>query len=80
MPNPPTQDMTGKRFGRLVVTHRPAPPKHRDANGRTMWACECDCGSTLRVARVALLNGDTRSCGCLRQELCATLGKKKGGK
>ncbi len=52
-------DLTGQRFGKLVVIDR-APSSRRRAN----WNCLCDCGAT-RVARTANLRSSrTRSCGC----------------
>lgn len=56
-------DLTGNRFGRLVVDSE--APK----NGiRVMWNCICDCGNSTVVSTRDLRHGDTRSCGCLQQE------------
>lgn len=59
------QDLTGQRFGRLIVL---AQADH--VHGRTAWLCRCDC-STKTFVRTAheLKSGDTRSCGCLRKEI-----------
>lgn len=54
-------DLTGKRFGRLTVVEE-APSK----NGRAMWRCVCDCGNEKVVGRQNLMDGMTKSCGCLR--------------
>lgn len=57
-------DLTGQRFGWLVVIERaPGVPK---SNGkfRTMWRCVCDCGNTTIVSASHLKNGHTTSCGC----------------
>lgn len=54
-------EMTGRRFGRLVVLRR-GPT----ATGGAHWICECDCGCTTRVGGLHLRSGKTRSCGCLR--------------
>jgi hypothetical protein len=56
-------DLTGRRFGRLVVIGR-AANKGRDA----AWACNCDCGASLAVRGQALRTSNTRSCGCLHRE------------
>lgn len=32
------------------------------------WLCQCDCGTKKRVLKYSLKAGDTRSCGCLREE------------
>lgn len=35
----------------------------------TYWKCLCVCGRELLVSREHLLDGHTRSCGCLRKEI-----------
>jgi hypothetical protein len=60
-----TIDLTGQRFGRLVVLHR-APCK---TPGRARWAVLCDCGTQKAVNGKELRNGDTSSCGCLHREM-----------
>lgn len=56
-------DLTGQRFGRLVVLHRGPNGPH----GST-WHCRCDCGQLTNVANESLRSGNTRSCGCLHAE------------
>jgi len=58
-------DLTGKRFGRLVVVSR---AKNSNA-GRTRWHCVCDCGVEKEVDGVHLVSGATTSCGCLGKEI-----------
>lgn len=62
------QDLTGQRFGRLVVLKR--APTHEDPSGRkrTYWTCQCDCGNIKDIAATSLKNGATQSCGCLQKE------------
>lgn len=57
-------DLTGQRFGRLVVLERTKKTSKRG----TVWKCQCDCGNVVDVNRGELVHGDTRSCGCLRKE------------
>ena len=52
-------DLTGKRFGRLVVTAYA---------GNLNWFCACDCGARAVVKGVHLREGCTKSCGCLKRE------------
>lgn len=54
-------DLTGKRYGRLVVLAR---AENRGKN--VAWECLCDCGKTVIVVGNYLKNGDTRSCGCIK--------------
>jgi hypothetical protein len=69
-----TIDLTGLRFGRLLV----------DSVGdrvdkKVRWRCVCDCGLIKVVRGACLRSGKTRSCGCLAMELkTARIGKRKG--
>ena len=53
-------EITGRRFGRLVVEQRHGSNKH----GQALWVCRCRCGGLVRVASYRLRYGRTRSCGC----------------
>jgi hypothetical protein len=57
-------DMTNRRYGRLTVIAL----HHRDAR-KAYWECKCDCGKTTIVRNCALTSGNTKSCGCLNDEL-----------
>lgn len=61
------KDLTGKRFGRLVVTRLEGRREDRH-NRPLMWACKCDCGNTSTVVASDLSGGKIKSCGCLGQE------------
>lgn len=61
---PPRIDLTGQRFGRLVVISEAG----RSNDGQTLWHCLCDCGKETTVQGRHLREGNTRSCGCLMQE------------
>lgn len=63
-------DITGKRFGRLVVIERAANTK----KGSAKWLCLCDCGKETIVRTSSLNNGGTKSCGCLQREHMTALG------
>lgn len=58
-----TIDLTGKRFGRLLVLGRDET-KAKDGHGR--WMCQCDCGNTVSVRSNNLASGHTKSCGCYK--------------
>jgi hypothetical protein len=72
-------DLTGRRFGRLIVLRK---SKKRKV-GRVSWICKCRCGEQISVRSYSLLNKDTRSCGCLRSDICIPiirrLAKKQTG-
>lgn len=54
----------GQRFGRLVVLD----PVGNNEKGSYVYRCKCDCGNTCDVSAENLINGDTKSCGCLQKE------------
>lgn len=65
-------DLMHKRFGRLFVRARLL---ERDSRKRVIWLCLCDCGQLTKVATAQLMNGNTRSCGCLSRETVILNGK-----
>lgn len=71
------EDLTGQRFGRLVVREQ-GPPKMygKSMNKRTTWICDCDCGGEVTVLATSLKNGMTKSCGCLFKEIMSKPRKK----
>lgn len=70
-------DLTGQRFGRLVVEAR-APNEGRGS----AWACLCDCGKSSVVRSASLRGGLTASCGCLgierRAAACKASNRRHG--
>jgi len=52
-------DMTGRRYGKLVALHR---------DGLKKWVFQCDCGQEKSILGYSVRSGETRSCGCLRNE------------
>ena len=65
-------DLTGQRFGRLVVIE-----KTDQRSGRhIIWKCKCDCGKETFINSGNLRRGNTTSCGCLQKERVTTHGKR----
>lgn len=61
MPKNNFVDLTGKRFGMLVVVSVSKQPRNTPA---VLWDCACECGGTV-VRQSAELNlGVRASCGC----------------
>lgn len=62
----PIRDLTGQRFGKLLVIG------FRGMFGcprkRAVWTCKCDCGRNHLVRSGPLLSGSATSCGCIRAE------------
>ena len=68
------KDITGQRFGRLVVTGI----YKRATHGKPItWNCICDCGKEYQVLGTRLRKGTTQSCGCLQRELSAERAKAR---
>lgn len=63
-------DLTGQRFGRLVVLEYAEEEKQVFYNGnhRNTWKCQCDCGNIHYATTENLRRGDTPSCGCITKE------------
>lgn len=61
-------DLTGKRFGRLVVLGRCPVLTYESGATKTKWRCQCDCGKEIEAFRTGLISGRTKSCGCYRSE------------
>lgn len=73
----PVTDLTGQRFGRLVVVGRADPPLNKWRYA--MWHCRCDCGRETDVSGHNLRRWLTTSCGCLRREHAADAHRTHGG-
>lgn len=69
-------DLTGQKFGRLIVVRRVDNNKW----GHYQWLCECDCGKKkIIVTGSDLKRGHTQSCGCLQKEKVTKHGHAKRG-
>ena len=58
------KDLTGLRFGRLIVADKLGPNKRQ----LMTWRCVCDCGGETVAVTGNLNSGNTTSCGCIRLE------------
>lgn len=59
-----TDDITGRRFGRLVAA------AFVERRGKyPYWRLTCDCGGEKVAAFHNLVSGGVKSCGCLRREI-----------
>lgn len=67
-------DLTGQKFGRLIVVERAGSLKY----GRMVpaWRCECDCGRREVLAQPQLLSKGWRECSLCRRPDCIACGKK----
>lgn len=61
------KDISGQRFGRLLVLERAGV----DSGRSVLWACLCECGTKTVIRGKSLRAGSSQSCGCLRKERAA---------
>lgn len=59
-------DLTGKRFGKLVVIERDVARVGK----QPYWFCLCECGNRKSIPGSHLRGGTTKTCGCSHRELC----------
>ncbi len=61
---PALRNLSNQTFGRLNVISRSGS----DPKGKATWVCLCECGTEKIVTGQTLLDGSTKSCGCLNAE------------
>lgn len=69
------KDITGKKFGRLTAIN----PVRKEKYG-IIWNCQCECGNFKEVLYTHLIDGGTRSCGCLLKEISIKNGEETASK
>ena len=60
----PLKDLTGQRFGRLVVESLAS----EKGKAGYRWNCKCDCGKATVRLGASLKSGQSKSCGCIPAE------------
>jgi hypothetical protein len=68
-------DLSGRRFGRILVVERVGKNKY----GAIIWRCQCDCGGDYYPVSSQLLSGSAVSCGCFQKEYIAKRNTTHGG-
>lgn len=61
-------DLTGKRFGRLIVLSKSSRMGNRN---EVMWDCICDCGNRTTILGRSIREYRTISCGCYHSDVVA---------
>lgn len=61
-------DLTGQRFGMLVVIRKGNGRFTKGGNYKATWICRCDCGNECEDDGEHLRTGHTTSCGCIKHE------------
>lgn len=78
------KDLTGERFGHLVVISRCEEDYECMCHGKIVkepkWLCKCNCGNSKVVINHNLTNGHCTSCGCMNTNKFKDITGKKFGK
>lgn len=75
-------DISGAQFGKLKAVRRDADRRTKGGNVLFRWVCLCSCGKEKTVLQSSLIQGKTKSCGCLLMEAAREKGlrnRKHGG-
>lgn len=85
------EDLTGRRFGKLVVVEQAEDYVSPKGQHQAQWHCKCDCGTLIDALGQHLLSDKKTSCGCdtllrkrdtyfkkLKKELHDSIGKQFG--
>lgn len=72
-------DLTGMRFGMLVVINRASDYVSKNGNKAPRWNCVCDCGNKTTVLATRLICGRTTSCGCYKIQRIKETNTTHGG-
>lgn len=68
------KDLINKKFNKLVVLEKYGTNKYN----KQLWKCKCDCGKEIIIDTSSLTTGNTKSCGCYKNELIKNLNYKHG--
>lgn len=73
------EDLTGRKFGRLTVLKRIEDRISPSGRAVPQWLCECNCEEHTKkiVEHRALIEGNCKSCGCIRKEVQVNQKKRK---
>ena len=74
------KDRTNERYGRLLVISRASDYVAPNGKKHVMWKCVCDCGNETVVDVCQLVQGHTKSCGCIANENARTFNFVHGGR
>lgn len=64
------KDLSGQKFGRLIVNKFVGENIHGDS----LFDCLCECGTKRTVLGYLLRNGNTKSCGCYNKDIITSHG------
>ena len=71
-------DITGKKFGKLTAIRLDHKGKNKSLQSVQYWLFKCDCGKEKIIKKQNVLNGNTKSCGCIHRDSLIKRNKKHG--
>lgn len=71
------KDLTGQKFGRLMVLYENKDDPRKEKFKNTIWHCLCECGNECDVSSCHLVAGQVQSCGCLQKERASEVSTKE---
>lgn len=75
-------DLIGQTFGRLTIISleysKQRYKKGKKSGFEHYYLCKCECGNNIVTSKRSLLQGSTKSCGCLQKENTSNVNKKHG--
>ncbi len=66
------RDISGQKFGRLTALRWVG----KNQSGHSLWECQCECGKLKSIAVSNMTKGMTKSCGCWKAEMIASVGRR----
>lgn len=63
------ESLVGQKFGRLTIIEQAENRRTPKGVPVIYWKCQCDCGNVVEVDGHSLRRGQTRSCGCLKNDM-----------
>ena len=69
-------DISGKRFGKLIAIRFDHKEKKYKNISFQYWLFKCDCGNQVVLPKRGVMSGNTKSCGCIHNEMLVKRNKK----
>lgn len=68
----------GQKIGRLYIVGRADDIVYPSGQRAIVYNCLCDCGNKAMVRKSQIINGNTKSCGCIQKEIIGSLNRTHG--
>lgn len=68
-------DLAGKIINGIKIIERSYEKQHKDKYHKIYWKCICHCGNEFIASGNNLKSGNTKSCGCVKNELISKIGR-----